>query len=180
MTVGASPPRVRAPARRRAERDRQIVGWREWVSLPQLGIDDIKVKVDTGARSSALHAIEVKIRPQGDRQVVHFKVHPVQRDFATTVTCRAPLHDHRWVRSSSGERQLRPVVLTTVLLGEQSWPIELTLTSRDLMGFRMLLGREAIRRRFVVDPGRSFLARPEPERRARPVPETIEREGREV
>jgi hypothetical protein len=137
---------------------RPAIGWREWVAMPELSIPRIKVKVDTGARSSALHAFEVrKLRRNGETWV-RFKVHPLQRDTERTVEASAPIVDERWVRSSSGRLTLRPVIETTVVLGERSWAIELTLVRRDLMGFRMLLGRQAVRRRFVVDPGRSFLA----------------------
>ena len=134
------------------------MGWREWAALPDLGIAAIKVKVDTGARSSALHAFDVVRVDDGDGAWVEFGVHPLQRDAFHTVRTRARLLDERWVRSSSGRRTFRPVIVTTLVLGGTSWPIELTLERRDLMGFRMLVGREALRRRLVVDPGRSYLA----------------------
>jgi hypothetical protein len=133
------------------------LGWREWVSLPQLKISAIKVKVDTGARSSSLHAYDIEYEQRQGRTFVRFKVHPRQRNSKLVVACRAPLHDTRTVRSSTGSAQRRPVIRTSVAIGPATWDIDLTLTSRDAMGFRMLLGREAIRRRFVVDPGRSFL-----------------------
>ena len=134
------------------------VGWREWAALPDLGIAAVKVKVDTGARSSALHAFDITRRDGADGAWVEFAVHPLQRDHCSTVRCRARLLDERWVRSSTGRRTFRPVIQTHIVIGEQSWPIELTLVRRDLLGFRMLLGREALRRRLVVDAGRSFLA----------------------
>ncbi len=133
------------------------MGWREWVGLPQLGIDRIKAKVDTGARTSALHAVRVHSENVGGIELVCFDVHPLQRSPHPLVSCRLPLVDERHVRSSDGTRELRPVVETVVQLGEESWPIELTLTNRSLMGFRLLLGRRALRRRFVVDPGRSWI-----------------------
>lgn len=139
-------------------RRRPSVGWREWVALPDLGIDCIKTKVDTGARSSALHAFEVRRIRQDGEPWVSFKVHPVQRDARHTVVARAPLVDERWVRSSSGKATLRPVIKTRLVLGARCWEIELTLVRRDLMGFRMLLGRQALRRRLTVDPARSFRA----------------------
>ena len=139
---------------------RPAVGWREWVALPELAIPAIKVKVDTGARSSALHAFDIVLHDDASGAWVEFAVHPLQRDSHTTVLARAPLVDERWVRSSSGRRTFRPVIATRLILGDSTWPIELTLVRRDLMGFRMLLGREALRRRLVVDPGRSFLAGP--------------------
>jgi hypothetical protein len=133
---------------------RSVIGWREWVSLPQLGIESIKVKTDTGARTSALHAYDVHV----SQDVVRFKVHPVQRNTKQVVACAAPLIEHREVRSSLGRLSLRPVIRTEIVLLEARWNIELTLVPRDAMGFRMLLGRQAIRGRFIVDPGRSYLA----------------------
>ena len=137
---------------------RPAVGWREWAALPELGIPAIKVKLDTGARSSALHAFDVERVEDTSGVWVEFAVHPLQRDSCETVRARAPLVDKRWVRSSSGRRTFRPVIVTQLVLGANSWPIEITLVRRDLMGFRMLVGREALRRRLVVDPGSSFLA----------------------
>lgn len=139
--------------------DKPIIGWREWVELPRLQIARVKAKVDTGARSSSLHAFDVEIVKRRQRVVVHFSVHPIQHDTSTTVQCSALLVDERWIKSSNGKRELRPTIRTEVGFGGAAWPIDLTLTSRDLMGFRMLLGREAIRRRFLVDAGRSFLMR---------------------
>jgi hypothetical protein len=128
-----------------------------WLQLPKLRVERIKAKVDTGARSSALHAIDIEVvRGRGPAKV-RFRIHPLQDDFKKTIFCEALLHDERWVKSSNGKRELRPVIRTSVSFLDQTWDIDLTLTSRDLMGFRMLLGREAVRRRFLVDPGRSFL-----------------------
>lgn len=134
------------------------IGWREWVSIPELGIARVKAKVDTGARSSALHAIRIHVAEENGVEVVRFAVHPFQDDSRTTVHCEAPLLEKRWVTSSNGKRQLRPVIRTTISLDGRDWPIDITLTSRDMMGFRMLLGREAVRKRYVVDPSRSYLA----------------------
>ncbi|MEY2590001.1 MAG: hypothetical protein QOJ67_1985 [Acidimicrobiaceae bacterium] len=130
-----------------------VIGWREWVGLPDLGVDWMKAKVDTGARSSSLHAWDVEIA--GD--VVRFNVHPVQDDDEVVVQAEAELVEHRDVRSSNGDVEVRPVIRTVALLRGERIPIELTLSRRDEMGFRMLLGRSAVRRRFLVDPGRSFL-----------------------
>lgn len=135
------------------------IGWREWVALPDLDITSVKAKVDTGARSSSLHAFNVEIVKRKKRTMVRFSVHPIQGDTRETVHCEAELVDERWVRSSNGKRELRPTIRTSVSFGGDAWPIDLTLTSRDLMGFRMLLGREAVRRRFLVDAGRSFLTK---------------------
>jgi hypothetical protein len=137
---------------------RPTIGWREWIELPDLNIERIKAKVDTGARSSSLHAFDIRILVR-DQPVVQFKVHPLQHQGKVEIACEAPLLEQRWVRSSNGKRELRPVVRTRLALGDDAWPIDLTLTSRDSMGFRMLLGREAVRRRFTVDPGVSYLVR---------------------
>ena len=134
-----------------------IVGWREWIALPSLGIPAIKVKLDTGARSSSLHAFDVESFERDGAAWVRFVVHPLQRDSETTLRAEAPVLEFRHVRSSSGHTTLRPVIRTEVELQGQRWPIDVTLAARDEMGFRMLLGREAVRRRFVVDPGRSYI-----------------------
>ncbi len=126
------------------------------MGLPDLGVSQIKAKVDTGARSSALHAFQIKTIVEGDRTTVKFKVHPFQRDSKSTLECQAELLEYREVRSSGGHVTRRPVILTTIHFRDQEWPIELTLVSRDSMGFRMLLGREAVRGRFFVDAGESF------------------------
>jgi hypothetical protein len=132
------------------------IGWREWLKLPDLGVAAIKAKVDTGARSSALHAFDVETIIDGDKQFVRFKIHPLQRDCDTTVDAIAEVVEYRSVRSSLGEESLRPVIMTTVELLGQRFEVELTLVRRDTMGFRMLLGRQAIRRRFAVDPACSY------------------------
>ena len=133
-----------------------VIGWREWVALPGFGIKAIKVKVDTGARSSALHAFAMHPFKRKGEDWVRFEIHPKQRKSTGTMTVEAKVLEYRNVRSSSGKVSLRPVIVTEIKLNGQTWPIELTLASRDEMGFRMLLGREAVRNRFLVDPGRSF------------------------
>lgn len=137
------------------------IGWREWISLPNLGIMQIKAKIDTGARSSALHAFNIKIFEENDKQRVRFKIHPVQRDTINTVIAEADLLEWREVRNSGGKAELRPVVVTAVELMGKQWPIELTLTNRDAMGFRMLLGRQAIKGRFLIDCEKSYLSCPQ-------------------
>ena len=136
-----------------------IVGWREWLRLPDFGVKLIKVKVDTGARTSCLHAENVRFVRRGTKRYVRFTVFPKQRSERGKVDVIAPLIGQRNVRSSNGVSELRPVVSTTVDVGGTTWEIELTLTSRDVMGFRMLLGRQAVRRHAVVDPGRSYITR---------------------
>lgn len=146
------------PKRRKATTapsERLVIGWREWVALPDLGLGRLKAKADTGARTSALHAFHVQVLP--DRRV-RFRIHPLQRDAGPTVECSAPLVGYRWVRSSTGHRTRRPVVITRLVIGTAAWPVEITLVRRDLMGFRMLLGRQALRRRALVDPDRSLRA----------------------
>lgn len=131
-----------------------IIGWREWVSLPDLGISKIKAKVDTGAKTSSLHAYDIQ---KIDSDHVSFKVHPVQREEDTEIVCRAKLTDHRKVKSSTGHTQERYVIQTKMLIGETEVLIEVTLTNRSEMGFRMLLGREALSKGFLVDSKKSFL-----------------------
>lgn len=139
------------------KRPRAIVGWREWVGLPDLGIQTVKAKIDTGARTSTLHAHNLieEMRPDGAWAV--FIVHPVQRRRQPAIACTARIVDRRRVLSSNGEADLRPVIRTRLALGDAVYEIELTLTNRDQMGFRMLVGRQALRQRFLVDPGQSFL-----------------------
>lgn len=133
-----------------------VIGWREWVGLPDLGIKQIKVKVDTGARSSSLHAFDLRFFEKEGAPWVRFKVHPLQRKSDKTVRVEAAVLEYRSVRSSSGKATTRPVILTDIKMLGQTWPAELTLASRDEMGFRMLLGREAFRGRFLVDAGKSY------------------------
>ena len=147
-----------------------VIGWREWVSLPQLGLADIKAKIDTGARSSALHAVDLVAFHVDGAPWVRFDVHPLQQG-ALTVTVEAAIADERYVRNPGGRRELRPVIRTPVSLLGQTWDIDVTLTPRWEMSFRMLLGRQAVRQHFLVDAGRSFLGqRPEIERRVRQRP----------
>ena len=138
------------------ENDKPLLGWREWIALPDLGLPHIKAKIDTGARTSCLHAFKVKgFRRKGVRWV-RFRVHPHPTDREAQIECEAQVKDRRWVTDSGGHRTLRYVIETAVVIGENQHVIELTLTNRDNMKFRMLLGRTAMRGRFLVDPEQSY------------------------
>ncbi|MCC2029969.1 ATP-dependent zinc protease family protein [Microbacterium tenebrionis] len=134
-----------------------LTGWREWVSLPDAGVDWIKAKIDTGARTSSLHAFDVVEFEREGEAWVRFRVNPWQDTNADATIVECPIHDRREVRSSSGHIQERLVVLLAIRIVDQLVVSEVTLSKRDEMGFRMLIGREALRRGFIVDPARSFL-----------------------
>lgn len=134
-----------------------VIGWREWVGLPELGVDAIKAKIDTGARTSALHAFDIKERKKGRKWYVDYKIHPIQRNSDYVICATSELVDKRLIRDSGGKATLRPVIHTQVYLGPLCWTIEITLTARDKMGFRMLLGRQAVREHLMVHPGKSFV-----------------------
>ena len=133
------------------------IGWREWVTLPDLGISHIKAKVDTGARTSALHAFYLESFERDGKPWVRFGVHPLQASLGNVINCEAPVKDVRRVTDSGGHAEMRPVIETALLVQGEVRVIELTLTDRESMMFRMLLGRSALKRRFVVDSGKSFL-----------------------
>lgn len=133
------------------------IGWREWIGFPELGIDRIKAKVDTGARTSALHAFRVEPFTRESELWVRFFIHPVQRDTDTVVECEAPVKDQRLIRDSGGHEELRYVIETLVTIGDSLIRTEVTLTDRDTMIFRVLLGRTALRGKYVVHPGKSYM-----------------------
>jgi hypothetical protein len=143
-----------------------LVGWREWVGLPGVGVEAIKAKVDTGATTSALHAFDVVEEDRDGAPWVRFWIHPWQESDADAVECLRPIIDRRKVRSSSGHAQKRYVVPLEVRLAGRTVLAEVSLTNRDKMGFRMLIGREALAQGFVVDPGASYLGG-KPKRRVR-------------
>jgi hypothetical protein len=134
-----------------------VAGWREWVSMPELGVDWIKAKLDTGARTSALHAFDLEELERDGQPWVRFSVHPWQRSAKDAVVAELPVHDVRTVRSSSGHVQERYVVMMAIRIGTRRIRTEVTLTRRDEMGFRLLVGREALRQGFVVDASHSYL-----------------------
>lgn len=133
------------------------VGWREWLALPALGIGSIKAKVDTGARTSALHTRGLTVFVDRGVQMVQFEVNPHQYDAESVLKCQAEISDRRWVMDSGGHRELRYVISTPVLLGQRQFPIEMTLTDRDPMRFRMLLGRTGMPVDFTIRPHVSYL-----------------------
>jgi hypothetical protein len=134
-----------------------IIGWREWVVLPELNIERIKAKVDTGARTSALHAFALEPFMEGDKQRIRFDIHPLQHNIDKVVTCTADVVDQRLVTDSGGHEEMRYVIKTPLTIAGQTWAVEITLTERENMLFRMLLGRSALRHRFIVNPARSFV-----------------------
>ncbi|MCX7097323.1 MAG: ATP-dependent zinc protease [Methylococcales bacterium] len=134
-----------------------LLGWREWVSLPALNIDQIKAKVDTGARSSALHAFAIEPYRKGGQRWVMFAIHPIQKQSDRSIECHAPIKDRRMVTDSGGHKQRRYVIETELVLGQSIITAEMTLTNRDSMLFRMLIGRTTMINRFIIDPGASYL-----------------------
>jgi hypothetical protein len=134
-----------------------LLGWREWVALPELGIAHIKAKIDTGARTSALHAYGIEPYYKGTQAWVMFVIHPKQRRNDVFVECHAPVKDRRLVSDSGGHKQQRYVIETPLLIGDTTIVTEMTLTNRDSMLFRMLIGRTTLNSRFIIDPQASYI-----------------------
>jgi ribosomal protein S6--L-glutamate ligase len=133
-----------------------IIGKEEWASLPDLGLPAVKMRVDSGAKTSSLHAFNINQFEEDGKKYVHFDIHPIQNNRKFIQSCRGLLIDKRNVKSSSGEKEHRHVIRTPITLGEETWDIEITLTNRDSMGYRMLLGREAMTNSVLIDPDRSL------------------------
>ncbi len=134
-----------------------IIGWQEWVSLPDFQIPAIHAKIDTGADTSSLHADQIKRFRKAGQRWVSFEIHPLPEHPDIVLFCRAPLMHRRVVKSSSGDREIRPVILTQLRLGDRQFEIELNLTNRDYMGCRMLLGRQALQQDILIDPSKAYL-----------------------
>lgn len=132
------------------------LGWREWIHLPELNDTKIKAKIDTGAKTSALHAENIEIFKRRRKNFVRFDLYPNQHDKKNATTIEAPLVEHRKIKSSVGTETERPVIQSTISIGEYQFQIELTLIDRNMMGFRMLLGRDALKG-FMIDPSKSFI-----------------------
>ena len=144
-----------------SRRRRKTIGWREWVQLPQFGVNEMKVKVDTGADSSSLHAFNME-RFSRDDEWVRFEIHPRQRSRKPAIVCEALVVKERKVKNPGGRTELRPVIRTSLIVAGREIDAMVNLTTRDEMSFRMLVGRRTIRKHFIVDPGRSYLGgRPE-------------------
>lgn len=129
-----------------------LIGWQEWCALPELGIPAIKAKIDTGARTSAIHAFDIEPISKHGRKYVRFSVHPIQHNDLLAVTCEVPIVDRRRIMSSSGHKEFRYVIKTPIILGHKMWEIEVTLSNRDPLLFRMLLGREALQHGVMIEP----------------------------
>ena len=142
--------------------DLLTVGWREWVGLPDLGVPRIKAKIDSGARTSCLHTSEYHIFQKDGIDWVQFTLHPIKKDQSIEFLAQAPVFDYRTVRDSGGHEEHRPFVQTTLKIGNQHWPIEVSLSNRANMKFRMLLGRTTIAERMLIDCSRSYLTKSQP------------------
>lgn len=134
-----------------------VIGSEEWCGFPGLGVPAIKARIDSGAKTSSIHAFNIHTFKRDGKTWVSFEIHPIQHNRKVVVRSEAPLLDKRIVKSSSGETDKRHVISATLVMDGQSWKVQLTLANRDSMGYRMLLGREAMSHRMLVDPAASFL-----------------------
>ena len=148
------------------KKSKTVIGWREWIHLPDMSKRMVKAKIDTGARTSAIHAEDIKIFRRGQKRLVRFKLLPDQKSDRKSKVVEMEMVEKRKVRSSIGHESVRPVVKTVLKIGEYAYPIELTLVNRDIMGFRMLIGRQALKEKFLIDPHKSFLVSKELNRKS--------------
>lgn len=139
------------------KKEKPRIGWKEWCALPDLNIKEIKAKIDTGACTSALHAEVLSISEYGGQQFIRFRIFPHQSDRYAPKVCKAPLVAKRYVMSSNGQKEKRYVIKTRVTVGKISFLTEITLTDRSPLRFRMLLGRLALRKNFLIDPAKSHI-----------------------
>ena len=139
-----------------ARSQRAVIGWREWAAFPDLGVERINAKIDTGAKSSAIHALKVReIDIDGEAHAAFF-LHPLQGRGKPQIACCEPIVDRRVIRSSNGQEEARLVIRTRLAMGDRVWKIELTLADRDAMGYRLLIGRDALGRKYLVNPAASY------------------------
>jgi len=143
--------------KKKLKKQRLVAGWREWAQLPELGVDYIKVKIDTGAKTSSLHAFQLSTVTHSGQDYVKFDIHPIQDNDTIIYTCISPIVDYRWITSSTGHRQQRFIIETQLKIGDYASLVQLSLANRDEMGFRMLIGRAALKKEVLVDPAHSFL-----------------------
>ncbi len=138
------------------KKDKIRIGWQEWVSLPYLNIPAVKAKIDTGAKTSSIHAFNIEPYQRGNKEYVKFIIHPLQGNTSIDIVCHAPVIDIRGVMSSNAHVENRYVIKSELCLGDRKWEIELTLSDRDPLRYRMLLGREALRSKVLIDPSKSL------------------------
>ncbi|HSJ26814.1 MAG TPA: RimK/LysX family protein [Acidimicrobiia bacterium] len=147
----------------KAKKAPTVIGWREWVALPDLGGAVVRAKIDTGARTASLHAFGLELFERDGEEYARFAIHPDHRSPGPAVIVETPVLGHRMVRNPGGRSEERPIIRTKLVIGSHRFVVEMNLTRRDTMGMPMLLGRQTVRRRFLVDPGRSFLVGPAPD-----------------
>ena len=143
--------------KKKETKEKLIVGWREWAGLPHLGVEMIKVKIDTGAKTASLHAFDLMPFTYMGEDWIQFDIHPLQDNDTIIHRCTAPIIDYRWITSSTGHSQQRYIIRTTLTIGDFSSSVAISLAKRDEMGFRMLIGRDALGDHILVNPSHSFL-----------------------